>query len=320
MRKHHTPQAPGTGPVSYTAAKLAASVGSGTQTKAQVDAFNEKIAPRKLDRLMFFAGFEGEVLRTEFTKLMEETGMEEMVLAWQPSNNSATVSFTKEIIEGKKDAFIKAAFEAMKAWGKPIFLRLAHEFNGNWYPYGMQFGTKTEATGTNKKGETAAEFKEWWQRVYNICVEVVASNVKFVWNVNSWGGAAEQDPATYYPGSAYVDYIGIDNYMKNGSPPRLPTEMFKTYYESIAVYAATKPLFVCETGCCPTGEDSEGKTVKSAWFTQLAYMLTHGVPAVHVGYWNRSGGGGPDYTIDTSGTDIPAREAFKTTVNNPNFV
>jgi beta-mannanase len=319
MRRHHTAQAPGATPATYTATKLAASVGSGTQTKAQVDAFNSKIAPRSLNRLMFFTSLEGTVLRSEFTTLMEETGMEEMVLAWLPSNNTATVNYGPEIREGKKDAAIKAAFEAMKTWNKPIVIRLAHEFNGNWYPYGAGFGTKTETTGTNKKGETATEFKEWWQRLVGIKNEVVCPKVSIAWNPNTWGGASQVDPSTYYPGDAYVDYVGLDSYMDAGTTARQPSTLFKSAYETLKSLAPTKPFCIFETGCAASGADSGGTLVKSAWFTNLAYLVANEIPVAHLSYFNRTNGAN-DYTIDSSGTDTSAREAFKVMVNNPRFV
>jgi IMP dehydrogenase len=38
-------------------------------------------------------------------------------------------------------------------------------------------------------------------------------NLLFVWSPNAWDGRYATDPQAYYPGAAYVDMVGVDDYI-----------------------------------------------------------------------------------------------------------
>ena len=77
-------------------------------------------------------------------------------------------------------------------------IRLGWEFNGSWAPWFATAGQE-------------ANFIAYWQNIVN-AMRVVIPNLKFIWDPNlgnSWGSSALQN---YYPGSSYVNYIGMDVY------------------------------------------------------------------------------------------------------------
>lgn len=300
-RSHARKVTVGEPPVVYTPTKLAADVAKGTQTTAQYEAFNALIGPRKLDRSMFFTSWSLPIIQTYSETIANNTGTE-IIVAWQPTTWA-------DVLTGAKDAYLKEQCAVAKAWApKTLIVRLAHEFNGNWK---VGFGSFTES---------AAEFKAKWQYVVNFFKAEGVTNIKWAWNPNTWGGASTMDPTTYYPGAEYVHVFGVDAYMKEGQVAKTPTEMIGTYYESMHAIDPTKDFYIFETGCCPSGKDKEAKLDKAAWFTNLSKLGTL-IPIAGLGYWNRDEGAGEgDFTIDSSGTDIPAREAFKAMVNNPRFV
>lgn len=41
------------------------------------------------------------------------------------------------IIAGAHDAFIRDWARAAAGWNKPLYLKFAHEMNGNWYPWAV---------------------------------------------------------------------------------------------------------------------------------------------------------------------------------------
>jgi hypothetical protein len=92
--------------------------------------------------------------------------------------------------------------QALVVAGFPdAILRIAHEFNGNWYWY-QPAGQVTEFIG-------------YWQHIVNAMRSVTGQKFQFFWNptngvVNEDGGPF--DPEAAYPGDAYVDYIGPDVY------------------------------------------------------------------------------------------------------------
>lgn len=110
------------------------------------------------------------------------------------------------IIAGEHDAYIKEFARGAQSYGGQVILAPMHEMNGNWDPWG---GT----VGSNTPEKVVAT----WKRIHDTFGSV--SNVKFGWAVNSL--SVPNTPANalerYYPGDAYVDYVGVDGF-NFGSP------------------------------------------------------------------------------------------------------
>jgi beta-mannanase len=103
---------------------------------------------------------------------------------------------------GSYDSYWKALGESLVAAGYPdAIIRIAHEFNGNWYWYQPQ-GMTTEFIG-------------YWQHAVKAMRSASGQSFKFFWNPNL-GVSSENgtpfDCEDAYPGDAYVDYIGPDTY------------------------------------------------------------------------------------------------------------
>jgi Glycosyl hydrolase family 26 len=298
--------------IAYSPIKLAANVADpagNNQTKAQVDTFEALIAPRNMDRLMFFNHFgSNPALPAAYTKLSEDTGINEIILAWKPDPAGGT--FYEQLIGGSHVANIEAQLALMKALDKPILFRIGHEFNGNWQ------------TTWGSWHESVAEFKPAFQKMYEL-IHAAGGKFTVAFNPNTYrvGSSSQMDWEPYFPGAAYVDAVGHDSYMKGGELARQPATMIKSEAERMKASAPGVPYYIFETGCCPSGEDKDGELVKSVWFANLATLVNSEIaPVAGVGYWHRHKEGESDNTIDSSGTDIPAREAFKAMVNNPRFV
>lgn len=91
----------------------------------------------------------------------------------------------------------------LRDYGDTIYLRPMPEMNGYWIPWGG-------LVNGNKPGD----FVPAWRHVHDIFVAQGATNVKFVWAVNFGSSPRSMlnDITQYYPGDAYVDYIGINGY------------------------------------------------------------------------------------------------------------
>lgn len=81
----------------------------------------------------------------------------------------------------------------------PILVRFDWEFNGNWQPWAAQ-----DATDGNL-------YIQKWQRAVNI-YRGVSNRFKFIWCPNF----GQADPDLSWPGSAYVDLVGMDIYYNAG--------------------------------------------------------------------------------------------------------
>lgn len=141
------------------------------------------------------------------------------LLDWGCADNGAAVS------TGVDDAQITAYAQALKSFGKPVFLRWCWEMN-------------LAASHPMVGGPTG--FVSAWQHIWTIFHQAGATNVAFVWCPAVTG----HDPAAYYPGDSYVDWLGIDGYDRSGSATF--ADLFSGYYQQWVDHG--KPMMVGETG------------------------------------------------------------------------
>jgi len=88
---------------------------------------------------------------------------------------------------------------------KNVIIRLDYEFDGGWDPYG----------NLNVMSDMPGNFIKSWQNiVITVCKTVKARDpkikVKFLWNPTD--SNVQVQSSKFYPGDAYVDYIGFYNY------------------------------------------------------------------------------------------------------------
>ncbi len=221
---------------------------------------------------------------------------------WEPRTASLA-----DITAGQFDAMAHERAQAAKAVGKPIFLRFAHEMNGDWYPWG---GAKNGNDASGPQKYVAA-----WRHLHDLFVADGATNVVWVWCPNI-GGSPNADwnqPSAYYPGDAYVDWVGVDGYNWGTSQSWSKWTAFNDILGSVyASYAAMgKPMMVAETGSVEGGGD------KAAWVVALGQTLKT-FPAVKAFVYfdtydelNKT-----DWKIDSS---MSARDAFVALVKDPYF-
>jgi hypothetical protein len=211
------------------------------------------------------------------------------MVTWEPWNTTLTA-----IAGGGEDANIVSHAQAMKAFGHPIFLRFAHEMNGNWYPWD---GTHNGAESTGTANYIAA-----WRHVHDIFRAEGATNVVWVWcpNVNDSPGAAWNHWANYYPGDGYVDWVGVDAYnwgTSNGGWRTFASLLGSGIY---AGYAATKPIMVAETASNESGGS------KAQWIYDLDSALRNDFPGIEAVLWFDKGGTADNWAIDTSAASLTA--------------
>ncbi len=113
----------------------------------------------------------------------------QLFVYWEP-NLTAT-----QIEAGAADSFLKNWATQMKAYGQPIIFAPLDEMNGNWSAY---YGNPTA-------------FKAAWIRIHSLFSG--DSNVKFAYDPNvEFPGTPVSTFVDYYPGSAYVDIVGLDGF------------------------------------------------------------------------------------------------------------
>jgi hypothetical protein len=163
----------------------------------------------------------------------------------------------KKILGGKHDAYVRSWARAAASWGKPFFLRFAHEMNGDW---------TTWSPGVD--GNTAREFVSVWRRVHGIFRQEDATNVRWVWAPVAH--SEEHTPYRYvYPGDAYVHWFGISGYnwgnTREWSRWQSFSDIFGASYRTMSRMASEKPIMIAEVGCAEQGGD------KASWIRR-AYV------------------------------------------------
>lgn len=115
------------------------------------------------------------------------------LVTWEPWGGSGEAFRLRDIAAGAYDSYIESAARATAAWGRPVFIRFAHEMNGGWYPWGR---------GAN--GNTPQIYKDAWRRVVDAFRAAGADNALWVWGPNQ-NFSGRFPFAQFYPGDQWVD-------------------------------------------------------------------------------------------------------------------
>jgi hypothetical protein len=155
-------------------------------------------------------------------------------LAW----SAAPATTAAAIASGSQDGVITAAARAMRDTGVQILLV-------PWYEFDQPPGHKRYIGGPSA-------FIAAWRRMVGIFRAVGATNVHFAWTPMAYdfGPHAQVDAAAFYPGNAYVHWIGADAYNLPGAPFRTQAELL----DPVVSFAVThgKPFLVGETASLTT--------------------------------------------------------------------
>lgn len=181
-----------------------------------------------------------------------------LVIFWEPSFNFDAIN------DGSKDAYIAAFAKGAKTYAAthPLILvpfdepNLAEEIWGD--------------TGSN----TPAKFVAAWKRIHDIFVANGATNVKFAIAYNNESTGTHKNFSDYYPGSAYVDYVGVDGF-NFGNPWMSPSQVFASSIATISTFG--KPIYIFSTA-------SAAGSQKAAWITSFgSYVKT--IPNIQGWVW-----------------------------------
>lgn len=220
----------------------------------------------------YFQGWDGPFRADAVTRSWER-GMLPL-LTWESRPLRAANNVSEDaayslptIIGGAYDEYLHQYAKDVATLGLPMAIRLDHEMNGDWYPWGER-----SWSGDPLNGNGRGDYVKMWQHVHDI-FEAEGANqyVLWIWApniVNSLADFAKQD-ATYlrslYPGDEYVDWVGLSGYYR---PPykddQTPTFDY-TFGRSLDQLRSitSKPIFLAEIGASEVGGS------KPAWVADL---------------------------------------------------
>ncbi|MFG2553490.1 glycoside hydrolase family 26 protein [Streptomyces sp. NPDC048581] len=116
------------------------------------------------------------------------------LMSWEPFDTPVA-----DIAAGKSDAYIKEYATAVRKLNLPVVISFADEFNGHWEKWGT-------------KDVTPKDYVAAWRHIHETFIDVGASNVIWVWSPNIVNPVKSVKLKPYYPGDAYVDWVGLIGY------------------------------------------------------------------------------------------------------------
>ncbi|WP_030671771.1 glycoside hydrolase family 26 protein [Streptomyces cellulosae] len=154
-----------------------------------------------------------------------------MYVSWEPFKPGLD-----KIADGSQDTYIKKYAKSVRETNVPVAISFGHEMNGHWYPWGT-------------KDTTAATFVKAWRHIHDVFQDVGATNVVWAWSPNVINPVPSVKLKPYWPGDAYVDWVGIVGYWTMTG-----AHTFETLYgptrRQIAKFT-DKPVLISETSAEP---------------------------------------------------------------------
>ena len=154
-----------------------------------------------------------------------------------------------DVASGKYDASITTWANNVKSYGQPFFMRFAHEMNGSWYAWGQK----------------PADFVAAWKHFHDVVAAAGATNITWVFNPNLDIGPYKI--ADYWPGDAYVDWMGLDGYNKGATTASFASLYGPSYAQLQAL--SQKPIMICEIASLEYAAGDKAAWIKDVLETEL---------------------------------------------------
>ncbi|MFF6997652.1 glycoside hydrolase family 26 protein [Streptomyces sp. NPDC008313] len=138
-----------------------------------------------------------------------------------------------DIAKGEDDAYIRRLADQIAAYDGPLALSFAGEMNGPWNSWGPPH-TKP------------ADFVASWKHLHDVFAARGVTNVIWVWTPHVIDSGTSTKLRPYYPGGAYVDWVGLIGYYGPIDGVAF-SSLFTPTLHRIAEFSS-KPVLIAETG------------------------------------------------------------------------
>ena len=201
-----------------------------------------------------------------------------LLIFWEPVSNLDSIN------NGSQDSIIKKFATDAGTYGYPVILAPFHEMNGNWDVWDGTVGTNSPA-----------KFITAWKHVHDLFIGV--TNVKFAldYNAGSVPDVSGNQYNDYYPGDAYVDYVGVDGF-NFGNPWQSFQSIFSTPLAKLATYH--KPIYIFSIG-------SVAGSQKATWITDALSVQIKNYPVVGWVWFNQNGADG-NWLVNSDAASLTA--------------
>ncbi|KAB1987720.1 glycoside hydrolase family 26 protein [Streptomyces triticiradicis] len=138
-----------------------------------------------------------------------------------------------DIAEGGDDTYIRRLADQIASYDGPLALSFAGEMNGPWNSWGPEHAEP-------------ADFVAAWKHVHDVFEERGVTNVIWVWTPHVVDSGTPAKLRPYYPGDAYVDWVGLIGYYGPIDGVAF-SSLFTPTMRQIAGFS-DKPVLIAETG------------------------------------------------------------------------
>jgi mannan endo-1,4-beta-mannosidase len=189
------------------------------------------------------------------------------LLTWEPYLAAETPpTIARRIAAGDFDSYLAEWASRLADWladgesgtaDRRLYLRPAHEMNGDWYPWSPTVGDSTPD-----------DYITMWQHVHDALARegIGSDQCQWIWCVNH-ADVGDYSAEACYPGDEYVDWVGVDGFnwgrSQGWSDWQTPAAVFEAMFERMERF--DKPLCVPEVGCSSLTADGSDPGRKADW-------------------------------------------------------
>ncbi len=210
---------------------------------------------------------------------LAQGGERVLLYSWEPQcepENPDDCIDLGQVARGEHDAYLLRVAESMRRFPYRIYVRPWAEMNAEWSPW--QPGSGRARAGTHE------EFVKAWHHMRDLFRRQGVDNLLFVFNVDASDWDTSTRVPAIWPGSDYVDVLGIDGYNWGRGKPGGPGEwrefeaIFAPMYRILTELHPDAPVWICEFGSKePTkNEGTEARPAprdpehdKGAWYEAM---------------------------------------------------
>jgi hypothetical protein len=191
---------------------------------APIEEFTQA-AGKEPNLIGYYSGW-AQPFATSFADSMHAHGVIPFV---QIDPSYASVS---EIADGTYDTYLRAYADAVADYAHPVVIGFGHEMNAPWYQW-WGYGWVPAST-----------FVAAWQHIVNVFRSEGADNVTWLWTIQADEPGITGPIASWWPGSNYVTWVGIDGYYSK------PSDSFASVFAPTirqVRHLTAKPILLSET-------------------------------------------------------------------------
>jgi hypothetical protein len=217
------------------------------------------------------------------------------LLYWSPWDKPYTESALPDrfnlynILGGMWDVYIDKWADDARNFGKPLLVAWGIEMNGTWFPWAGYYYGGGQSDSVKQPPDYLGPkiFKQAYRYVVDRVRAKGARNIQWVFHLNNYShpNADWNRFAAYYPGSNYVDWLGLSVYGKLDSFMGWGSffDVCNKAYQEVCKVDPSKPLMAAEWG---VGEFPASGN-KSEWFKKAFSDFKERFPRIKAAvYWH----------------------------------